>query len=427
MKTIIFSAAFIFSSLAVLSNLHAQTESDELGIKEFTDRYMATYNQQDVASLQEMYLEDADRFDTDGREISGAAQIATYFRELFREKDITIQLKLSEIVWSSYQHAFVAKGTYEIYGNTYVYDIKIHEAGTYSHTMIKQNGEWKIARSILSPLPPQDSKVAANIRKYTEVWDGIVNKQQLDLFNEDNFTHDVIMHAKPENVVGLEALAAYYSDFILAFSDIQFTINNVFGQGNQLVKHWTFEGTHTGDFFGIPATGKRVSLDGSTITRMSADGRIAEERDFIDNMALLSQLGVVSSPGNVAVVDGLYKSFSKGDIPNALAAMDTGIVWNEAEGFPYADQNPYVGPDAVLNGVFARIGEEWEYWNLTDIKLHEMSGNMVLSTLRYKAKHKATGKEIDSQTAHLWTLKDGKIVAFQQFTDTMQAVEAINQ
>ncbi|GJM32843.1 MAG: ketosteroid isomerase [Saprospiraceae bacterium] len=103
------------------------------------------------------------------------------------------------------------------------------------------------------------------------------------------------------------------------------------------------------------------------------------------------------------------------------------IAWNEAEGFPYADQNPYKGPNAVLNGVFARIGTEWEYWNLTDIQLHEMSGNMVLSTLRYQAKHKASGKVIDSQTAHLFTLKEGKIVAFQQYMDTKQAAEAISK
>ncbi|MCE7925617.1 MAG: ketosteroid isomerase [Haliscomenobacteraceae bacterium CHB4] len=144
----------------------------------------------------------------------------------------------------------------------------------------------------------------------------------------------------------------------------------------------------------------------------------------MDNMALLTQLGVLSAPGNVAVIDGLYRAFAKGDVPAVLAVMDAGIVWNEAEGFPYADRNPYIGPDAVLNGVFARIGAEWEYFNLTDIQLHDMSGNQVLATLRYQAKHKTTGKTIDAQTAHLWTLKDGKITAFQQFTDTKQAVEA---
>ena len=129
--------------------------------------------------------------------------------------------------------------------------------------------------------------------------------------------------------------------------------------------------------------------------------------------------------GNVAVVDGLYQAFAKGDVPAVLAVMDANIVWNEAEGFPYSDKNPYLGPDAVVNGVFARIGAEWEYWNLTDIQLHDMSGNMVLATLRYKAKHKTTGKVIDSQTAHLWTLRDGKIIAFQQFTDTKQAAGAV--
>ena len=129
--------------------------------------------------------------------------------------------------------------------------------------------------------------------------------------------------------------------------------------------------------------------------------------------------------GNVAVVDGLYLAFVKGDVPAVLAVMDAGIVWNEAEGFPYADKNPYIGPDAVLNGVFARIGAEWEYFNLTDIQLHDMSGNQVLATLRYQAKHKTNGKTIDSQTAHLWTLRDGKIIGFQQFTDTKQAAEAV--
>lgn len=131
--------------------------------------------------------------------------------------------------------------------------------------------------------------------------------------------------------------------------------------------------------------------------------------------------------GNTTIVNSLYEAFAKGDILAALSYMDAGIVWNEADNFPYSDKNPYIGPDAVLNGVFARIGADWEYWNLKDIKLHDMSGNQVLATLRYDAKHKVTGKVIDSQTAHWWTLRNGKIVAFQQFTDTKQAAEAVEK
>jgi uncharacterized protein len=281
------------------------------------------------------------------------------------------------------------------------------------------------AQSPGSGLNHADPKVAANIKMYTETWDAIINAGRFELFNTSHFMPDVVMHAEPENVVGIEAMAGYYKALTSAFSGIEFTINNIFGEGDQLVKHWTFKGKHTADFFGIPATGNEVVLVGSTIVRMSADGRIAEERDFMDNMSLLAQLGVVSAPGNLAVVDGLYQGFAKGDVPAVLAAMDANIVWNEAENFPYADQNPYIGPDAVLNGVFGRILAEWEYWNLTGIQLHEMSNNKVLATLRYQAKHKTNGKTIDSQTAHLWTLKDGKITAFQQFTDTKQAGEAV--
>ena len=70
---------------------------------------------------------------------------------------------------------------------------------------------------------------------------------------------------------------------------------DLFGEGNKLVKHWNFKGTHTGMFFGIPATGKNVNIDGVTLVRME-NGKIAEERDFVDNYDLLGQLGQLSSP-----------------------------------------------------------------------------------------------------------------------------------
>jgi ketosteroid isomerase-like protein len=130
---------------------------------------------------------------------------------------------------------------------------------------------------------------------------------------------------------------------------------------------------------------------------------------------------------NTAVIDQLYQAFANGDIPGALANMDPNIEWNEAESFPYADGNPYIGPQAIVDGVFARIGAEWEYWNLTEIELHEVSNNKVLATLRYQAKYKENGAIIDAQTAHFWTLKDGKIIRFQQYTDTDQVVRAVGR
>ncbi len=405
--------------------LQAQSATDEHELQAFARNFMNAYNQGDHEAIRNMYTSDAVRIDQEGRQIKGADNIAAYFADQFRKNNATVFIRQLSVNWSDAEHAWVAKGTYEVNGSTNVYDIPVHFSGSYANVMLKKDGQWKIAKSVHTPLEHADPTVAANIKMYTETWDAIINEGRFELFNPEHFTEDVIMHAEPENVVGIEGMAGYYKALVSAFSNIQFTINNIFGEGNQLVKHWTFRGTHTANFFGVPATGNKVELSGSTIVRMSKDGRIAEEQDFMDNMALLAQLGVVSDPGNVAVVDGLYQAFVKGDVPAVLSVMDANIVWNEAEGFPYADRNPYIGPDAVLNGVFARIGAEWDYFNLTGIQLHDMSGNMVLATLRYKAKHKITGKMIDSQTAHLWTLKDGKITAFQQFTDTKQAAEAV--
>jgi steroid delta-isomerase-like uncharacterized protein len=134
--------------------------------------------------------------------------------------------------------------------------------------------------------------VAANIKMYTNVWDEIVNKKKLDKFNDTNFTKNVVMHASPTDVVGIASVRAYYANYLTGFSDISFTIKDVFGMGNKLVKHWNFKGTHTGLFFGIPATNKKVDIDGVTLVRME-NGKIAEERDFLDNLEFMQQLGLI--------------------------------------------------------------------------------------------------------------------------------------
>lgn len=134
--------------------------------------------------------------------------------------------------------------------------------------------------------------VEGNIKAYSHVWDEILNKRNPDMFNDSNFTSDVVMHASPADVVGIDSVRAYYANFLTGFSNIQFTIKDVFGQGEKLVKYWNFKGTHTGVFFGIPATGKTVSLDGTTLVRMS-NGKIAEERDFFDNLDFMTQLGLM--------------------------------------------------------------------------------------------------------------------------------------
>ena len=264
-----------------------------------------------------------------------------------------------------------------------------------------------------------DQQINKEIEMYTATWDEIINNRNLDYFNEDNFDTNVTLIMAPENVVGIEAAKDFYNNYLIGFSDIEFTVKSVFGQGDNIVKHWNFKGTHSGDFFGIPATGSKVDIDGTTLVKMK-NGKIAQEQDFMDYMSFMSQLGLVSDPNNLTVIQGLYDNFAKGDVPAVLGGLDANVVWNEAEGNEYADGNPYIGPDAVLKGVFERVVGDHEYFHLVDIQLHEMSNNKVLATLRYQAKRKDNGAILDAQAAHYWTLKDGKVTAFQQYVDTKQ-------
>ena len=128
---------------------------------------------------------------------------------------------------------------------------------------------------------------------------------------------------------------------------------------------------------------------------------------------------------NVDVIQAMYDGFAEGNIDTVLSLMAEDISWNEAENFIYADNNPYVGPGAVAEGVFARIGAEWEYWNLADMTVQAAGESNVVARGRYQAKHKASGKELNAQFVHYWTVADGKASSFQQYADTKQTAEAV--
>lgn len=115
---------------------------------------------------------------------------------------------------------------------------------------------------------------------------------------------------------------------------------------------------------------------------------------------------------------GLYDAFGRGDVPSVLGAMDPEIRWHEAEGNPYMPSGEaWVGPDAVLNNLFMRLGEDWDGFTVRPVAYHD-AGAVVAVEGRYTAVHKETGRPIDAQFCHVWSLKDGKITKFQQYTDT---------
>ena len=125
------------------------------------------------------------------------------------------------------------------------------------------------------------------------------------------------------------------------------------------------------------------------------------------------------SQDNVALVKRIYEAFGAGDVPAVFGAMSGDIVWNEAENFPLADRNPYVGPDAIVQGVFARLGSDWEGFTVVPEEYLD-AGDTVVMLGRYRGTCRATGRPVNAQLAHIWRIESGKAKDFRQLTDTLQ-------
>jgi steroid delta-isomerase-like uncharacterized protein len=137
----------------------------------------------------------------------------------------------------------------------------------------------------------KNEKIAQdNIKFYSNVWDVAINQGDISILDEA-YAPDVVLHTVPETK-GAANAKAYYANYVTGFSDREFTVKETFAQGNKLTKYWVFKGKHTGDFFGIPATGKTISVEGCTIATI-INGKITEERDFFDNLEFLRQLGLM--------------------------------------------------------------------------------------------------------------------------------------
>ena len=140
----------------------------------------------------------------------------------------------------------------------------------------------------LTKLQNAKERLERNIAMYDETWN-IFFTGDTSIVNSERFQEDVVVVTAQGDITGIDATRNYYYNFLTGFSDSDFTILEVVGQGNRLVKHWNFKGTHTGNFFGIPASGNKLNLSGTTMVTMK-DGKIAKEQDFFDMMSMVNQL-----------------------------------------------------------------------------------------------------------------------------------------
>ena len=143
-----------------------------------------------------------------------------------------------------------------------------------------------------------NAQLEKDIEMYVNLWDDFLFNRDTSVINSKNFTEDCIVVTANGDIVGIEATKAFYSNYLSGFTEIEWEIKETFGQGNKLIKHYNFKGKHTGDFFGIPASGNYLDLSGTTIVTMR-DGKIAKEHDFFNMQTILDQL--TKSKGDLVI------------------------------------------------------------------------------------------------------------------------------
>jgi predicted ester cyclase len=145
--------------------------------------------------------------------------------------------------------------------------------------------------------PSQETSVEHNkavSRRWIEAFNARDNAGEADVRGPEYRAHaPASLEPAP---LDSEAWTRFLAGFVEGFPDLRLTVEDAVGEGDLVAQRVHFEGTHTGEFQGLPATHRRVSFEGLELNRF-VDGRVAEHWFQLDALSLLQQLGLMVVPG----------------------------------------------------------------------------------------------------------------------------------
>jgi steroid delta-isomerase-like uncharacterized protein len=134
------------------------------------------------------------------------------------------------------------------------------------------------------------------VRRFWGVWEegniGLVD----ELVGPDYVNHSPGMPNQPEGPEGIKAVVNMFRG---GMPDLRVVIEDVIAEGDKVVMRYRIEGTHEGELFGVPPTGRRVSIESITVERVSG-GKIREHWRVTETLDMMRQLGAISAPEHAA-------------------------------------------------------------------------------------------------------------------------------
>jgi steroid delta-isomerase-like uncharacterized protein len=134
----------------------------------------------------------------------------------------------------------------------------------------------------------------AIVRRFWGVWE----EGNIDLVDE-LLAPDYVNHtpATPDQPTGPEGVKGVVAMFRSAMPDLRVIIEDTIAEGDKVAVRYTLKGTHEGELFGVPPTGKRLSIKSIAVERVS-EGRIRDHWRVTESLDMMQQLCVVPEPGH---------------------------------------------------------------------------------------------------------------------------------
>jgi steroid delta-isomerase-like uncharacterized protein len=146
-----------------------------------------------------------------------------------------------------------------------------------------------------------DSSRNANIAGYNAVGQMFSTGKFDDMgkYIADNYIEHQLM---PGQKPGLAGLKEMMTGFRAAFPDMKFTTNHITADSGSIWAHFTMTGTNTGSFMGMPATGKKINVDGIDLLKI-VNGKAVEHWGYMDEHAMMQQLGLAPADPATATAE----------------------------------------------------------------------------------------------------------------------------
>ncbi|HVU13567.1 MAG TPA: ester cyclase family protein [Phototrophicaceae bacterium] len=265
--------------------------------------------------------------------------------------------------------------------------------------------------------PPKDNKEI--VQQLANQYIDSMNKGDIDM-TMDVFADSFIDH---QTVPGGATLGNTKADvrkahemLATSFPDVQFKLEDLLVDGNQVVMRVSGNGTHKGAFFGIPPTNKHIQWTGVRLLRFE-DGKFAEGTSELDQVGILQQMGIIPSPpsmidteGEKAVIEKLVTALNEGNLDAFDDAMTADVIFHlESNPAPLKGTKWAKMEDGMLHAAFHDFTRIIESMTVT--------GDRIACQMHYKGTHSGpymgipgTGKVLDWSGVTIDRFEDGKIV-----------------